>query len=126
MKRSILAIGAALCLAAGQHPASSIQHQAAIAALIGEAGNQDYATMLAVAGAIRNRNSLQGVYGLNNPCVRNASAALRQRAMKAWLESATHNTARGCRYFGCPADAKYFDNLGLTPAFHQGAITFYR
>jgi len=107
----------------------------AVDALIGEAGNQPYATQVLVARALRNRGSLQGVYGVNNPVVRKASARLRARCLRAWNESAVANKVgrdSGApirfpyRYFGCEADKNYFLAIGFKPVCKSGAITFYQ
>ena len=126
MKRALLlAFGLQLSALAG------ITTRDAVNAIIGEAGNQDYATQLAVACAIRHRGTLQGVFGLTNPVVKAAGPALRARARRAWIASASLHTqaadpAAGCRYFGSPADARYFARIGLIAARRSGSITFYR
>ena len=63
--------------------------QKAILAIIGEAENQGYDGMLAVACAIRNRRTLQGVYGLNAPRVKHGLYTKRTylESKKAWEES---------------------------------------
>ena len=109
---------------------------AAEAALIGEAGNIPKPkfgpdVMFAIACVIRQRGSLQGIYGANNPVVKHVSAKLRARAAHAWLASSfcLHPSAitRGCAYFGCPTDARYFRHiLQFKPVFATGTITFYK
>jgi CubicO group peptidase (beta-lactamase class C family) len=78
MKRALLLATALATLpaAAGQ---PAISNAAAVRAIIGEAGNQSDDAMLAVASALRNRETLQGVYGVNNPVIPHASAELRAR-----------------------------------------------
>lgn len=99
----------------------------AVTAIIGEAGNQSDRAMLAVACALRNRGSLQGVYGVRNPVVKQAGHSLRARAWRAWLRSARADITAGCRYFGCPHDAPYFlHTLHLRPVLTIGQITFYK
>jgi len=105
---------------------AAIPQAQAVAAIIGEAGGESYATQLAVACAIRNRGTLQGVYGVNNPVVAKASAKTIARARRAWLESARHDVVRGCRFFGCKADAPKLIAFGLHAVCMSGAITFYR
>lgn len=90
--------------------AAEIKKEKAVLAIIGEAENQGYNGMLAVAGALRNRGTLKGVYGLHAPRVkaRKYTAATYQLASKAWAESATHDITHGgthwenVRAFGCP------------------------
>ena len=99
----------------------------AVRAIIGEAGNQSDRAMLAVACALRNRGSLAGVYGVDNPVVNRAGEKLRARAAQAWRASALRDIVRGCRYFGCPHDAPYFlHRLHFHPVLTIGAITFYQ
>lgn len=104
---------------------AGVNDRDAIRALIGEAGNQSDRTLLHVASAIRNRGTLQGVYGLSNPVVAQADARLWARAERAWRLSEHRRTTR-CKFFGSPADARYFAQLDFRPVFTSGAITFYR
>ena len=117
-----------LTFAALAHAAISTEQ--AVAAIIGEAGNQSYTTQVAVACAIRNRcephgPGLKGVYGLNNPVVQKATAKVRAKALRAWLASGRRDIVKGCRYFGCPADAPTLIAFGLHAVCMSGAITFY-
>lgn len=112
--------------AAQSHP---IADGDAVAALIGEASNCP-AAMYPIACAIRQRGSLQGVYGGKNPVVKHASPELRARAAHAWqLALANPHPAlatQHCTYFGCPTDAPYFRHtLHLKPVFTVGSVTFY-
>ena len=59
-------------------------------AIIGEASDQGYDGMLAVAVGIRNRGSLYGVYGINAPHVDKEPEWVWKLARKAWKES-EHN-----------------------------------
>lgn len=104
---------------------AGVKDSDAVRALIGEAGNQSDRTLLHVASAIRNRGSLQGVYGGNNPVVAQASARQWARAERAWKLSGAHRTTP-CKFFGCPGDAKYFAGIDYKPVFTSGAITFYK
>jgi len=58
-----------------------------IRAAIGEAANQGYHGLLAVCVGIRNRGSLRGVYGVNNPIVDKQPRYIWQMAERAWTES---------------------------------------
>ncbi len=111
MKRSLLI----LALLWPLRPCASavnIQDQPAIRAIVGEAANQGYTGMLAVAGAIRNRGTLQGVYGLRNPAADRQSREVWARARQAWAASATNDITGGAthwenvRAFGMPAWAR--------------------
>ena len=62
----------------------------AVKSIIGEAENQGYEGMLAIAHAIRNRGTLKGVYGFNAPRVKHHlySMKILQEATLAWEQSA--------------------------------------
>ena len=55
--------------------------------------------MLAVAGAIRNRGTLSGVYGLRNPAVTKQPAWVWTRARHAWAASATNDITGGATHW---------------------------
>jgi hypothetical protein len=82
---------------AGSVPA--LTEPLALRAIIGEAANQGQQGMLAVACALRNRGSLQGVYGLNNPVVMKQPAWVWEHARLAWSESATHDITGGATHW---------------------------
>lgn len=84
-------IGWVLVFLASFVHASSIPDDKAILAIIGEAESQGFDGMLAVASAIRNRGTLQGVYGLNAPRVKKSlyTKGTYLQARKAWLQSAS-------------------------------------
>lgn len=86
-----------------------------IKAIIGEAENQGFEGMLAVAHAIRNRGTLQGVYGLNAFRVKHHlfSQKIYSLAKQAWEQSAIDfDITRGADHwenihaFGCPSWVK--------------------
>ena len=102
-----------------------------MAAVIGEAGGENYTTQVAVACAIRNRcvphgPGLRGVYGVNNPVVKQASAKTVAQARRAWRQSAHRDLVQGAKFFGCAADAPVLLAYGLQPVCKSGAITFYK
>ena len=105
----------------------SIDNSKAIRAIVGEAANQGRSGMLAVAGAIRNRGSLKGVYGVKNPAADKQPAWVWQRAREAWASSATNDITKSATHwentkaFGRPYWAK-----SLTVTTNIGAHTFYR
>lgn len=70
--------------------AAEIPQEKAVKAIIGEAENQGFQGMLAIAHALRNRGTLRGVYGLNSPRVKHHlySAKTLAMAQKAWEQSA--------------------------------------
>jgi hypothetical protein len=92
-----------LCLIAGcfEGTAHAYSEQDAIKAVIGEAEGEGYKGMLAVAGALRNRGTLHGVYGLHAPRVihhRYSQNTLRMAA-RAWEESKHRDISNGARYW---------------------------
>ncbi len=97
------------------HPA--VADRRYINAIIGEAGDQGARGMLAVACAIRNRGSLNGVYGVNNPVVSKASPQLRARAVAAWRASARRDITGGADHWGNLDDVrrnKFYARLTFT------------
>jgi hypothetical protein len=70
--------------------AETIPENLAIRAIIGEASNQGYQGMLAVACGIRNRGTLQGIYGLRAKHIDKEPIWVWDMAQKAWKES-EHN-----------------------------------
>ncbi len=98
-----------------------------IAALVGEAGGEGERGMLAVAGAIRNRGHLRGVYGVHNPSIASAPAHVWTSARRAWFASATNDITHGATHwenvqqFGVPKWAK-----AMTRTATIGRHTFFR
>lgn len=105
----------------------SIEDSKAIRAIVGEAANQGRSGMLAVAGAIRNRGTLKGVYGVKNPACDKQPSWVWQRAREAWASSATNDITKGATHweavktFGVPYWAK-----SLTITTNIGSHTFYK
>jgi hypothetical protein len=125
MKR--LCLGVLCGFVACASGAGTIPDNQAVSAIVGESSNQNFSVMLAVACAIRNRGTLQGVYGLTNLVVKRAPHKVRERATRAWLASAGRDVTGGCKYFGCPADKDYFLHvLHFHPVKTVGLITFYK
>jgi spore germination cell wall hydrolase CwlJ-like protein len=78
-----------------------------VRAIVGEASNQDYRGMLAVACAIRNRGTLKGVYGVKANHVNREPKWVWDMARKAWKESALTDITNGATHwenlaFGMP------------------------
>ena len=90
-----------------------LTNENAVRAIIGEAANQDDRGMLAIACVIRNRRSLQGVFGANAKHVHNQPAWVWAKATKAWQQSATQDITNGSTHwenvtaFGEPSWAKH-------------------
>ena len=105
----------------------SIPDEQAVRAIVGESANQGRTGMIAVAGAIRNRGTLRGVYGLNNPIVDRQPARVWHTARLAWAISRTNDITRGATHwenigqFGRPRWAS-----ALIVTTNIGAHTFYK
>lgn len=94
--------------------AAEIPAEKAVKAILGEAENQGYEGMLAVAVGIRNRGSLNGVFGYkakrpNTPGM--IPAYYWDMARRAWAESEGHRVHTGDHWenvtaFGMPAWAR--------------------
>jgi len=118
-----------LCVSVATHAsaARTIDAAQAVRAIVGEAASQGERGMLAVAGAIRNRGHLEGVYGLNNPQAEKASPSIIARAQLAWAISATNDITGGAthwenvRAFGPPKWARH-----MTITTRIGAHTFFK
>lgn len=73
----------------------------AIQAIVGEAENQGYKGMLAVACALRNRGTLKGVYGYRNVQKRwtKLSSKIKQIAEIAWVNSDKNDVTNGATHW---------------------------
>lgn len=96
-----LAVLAAVCLWPRSASAEEISQSRAVLAIIGEAENQGYDGMLAVAGAIRNRGTLRGVYGEKAPRVigKKYTNKIYNQAVRAWEESKTRDISNGATHW---------------------------
>lgn len=79
--------------------ASPFSERDAVRAIVGEAANQGERGMLALAGAIRNRGTLKGVYGLKNPSADKQPAWVWRQAERAWAMSATNDLSLGATHW---------------------------
>ena len=109
----ILALGMVFlfsgCVQASEH---KIDDHKAILAIIGEAENQGFDGMIAIAHAIRNRGSLKGVFGLHAPRVKHHlySRDILKEATLAWEGSATDiDITQGATGWGNSDDVKHFE-----------------
>ena len=87
--------------------AVSFNDNLCIRAIIGEASNQGYQGMLAVAVGIRNRGTLQGVYGVRAKHIDKQPKWVWEQAKKAWEESKHNRIHSGTHWenikaFGTP------------------------
>jgi hypothetical protein len=117
-----------ISLMAGCSIAAEIPQDKAVLAIIGEAEGEGYKGMLAVAGAIRNRGSLKGVYGLNAPRVvkHRYSLATYKLAQQAWQESAFSDITGGATHWeGTKFKTPYWAN-GMIKTVVIGNQAFYK
>ena len=111
---------------------AQVSEKKAVLAIIGEAENQGYEGMLAVAGAIRNRGSLRGVYGLKSKRVRLHlySQKTFELAQTAWIESESIDESNGGTGWGNEDDINKFCSTTWWPkcviTAHIGDHWFYR
>ena len=78
---------------------AEISESQAVRAIIGEASSEGYEGMLAVAGAIRNRGTLKGVYGLKAKHVDREPKWVWDLAWKAWRASACNDVTCGATHW---------------------------
>lgn len=99
-------------LLAAHASAAPIPDDRAVRAIIGEAANQGPRGMLAVAGALRNRGTLTGVYGEQARFIATEPAWVWQAARAAWAASKTNDITQGATHweniqaYGTPAWAR--------------------
>ncbi len=86
--------------------AQEIDNNSAIRAIIGEAANQGYQGMLALAVGIRNRGTLQGVYGLKAKHTNKEPQWVWDLAQKAWRESRYNHIHSGTHWENIKAFGK--------------------
>ena len=114
MKTTIVLLACLFCSWSAQ---GQISDEQAVRAIVGEASNQGFAGMRAVASAIRNRGTLKGVYGLNAKHNARESKATWDLARRAWAESAKVDVVGGSthwdniRRFGKPYWASSMDQV---------------
>lgn len=88
---------------------AEVPEEKAVRTIIGEAANQGYIGMVAVAEVLRTRGSLKGFYGYKAPHVDKQPEWVWKMARKAWEASKTSHYAKGADHFenvkafGCPS-----------------------
>ena len=93
--------------------ASEVPESLALRAIIGEASDQGFEGMTAVAEAIRNRGTLKGVYGVNAKHVDKQPEWVWDKARQAWNRSKTSDLVHradhweNTKAFGEPYWAKH-------------------
>ena len=84
----------------------AIDNDLAVRAIIGEASNQGYIGMEAIASGIRNRGHLRGVLGTNAPHVDSEPTWVWKMAKKAWYASKTKRLHSGTHWENIKAFGK--------------------
>lgn len=101
-----------------------LQDKDYVTAIVGEAANQDFSTMVCIAHALRNRGNLTGVYGYTAEHVWTENYPVWHRAWAAWDISAHEpDELHGAKNFGSTEDLK---DSGITADMIQcGDFYFY-
>ena len=105
---------------------AEIPQNQAVKAIIGEASNQGYRGMLAIAVGIRNRGSLKGVYGVNAKHIDNEPQWVWKLALKAWLESEHNRIHSGTHWENIEVFGRPYWADSLIEVFRYKDHVFYR
>ena len=95
-----------------------------IRAIVGESSNQGYQGMLALASGLRNRGTLQGVYGLN--AKHKEPAWVWEQARKAWAESEHNRIHMGTHWENIKAFGKPSWAYKMTKVYEYKDHIFYK
>jgi len=106
--------------------AEGINDKVAIKAIVGEASNQGYQGMLAVAVAIRNRGTLQGVYGLKAKHIDKEPKWVWLMAEKAWEESKYNRIHSGTHWENIKAFGKPYWLKNMILVYQYKDHNFYK
>jgi len=106
--------------------AENIKEDQNIRAIIGEASNQGYQGMLAVACGIRNRGSLKGVYGATAKHIDNEPEYVWKLAEKAWLESEYNRIHTGTHWENVKAFGTPYWVKGMVEVYKHKDHVFYK
>jgi hypothetical protein len=100
--------------------AAEVPQALAIRAIVGEAENQGFEGLLAVAEAIRTRGSLKGVYGAKRD-ISKAPKSVIKEAERAWEVSKDTTTAKGADVWGTESDVRKFRKTRWFKSYRQVA-----
>ncbi len=106
--------------------ASQVNDNSAIKAIMGESSNQGYQGMLAVAVGIRNRGTLQGVYGLKAKHIYKEPQWVWDMAKQAWQESKTNCFHSGTHWENIKAFGKPYWLKNMILVYHYKDHNFYK
>jgi hypothetical protein len=99
----------------------------AIQAIIGEAAGEPYQTKLAIAGALRNRGTLEGVRGvLNQRMIQAQPKWVWAQASQAWAQSATNDLSNGGTFFESRNFKRPLWSIGMKQTAVVGKFTFWK
>ena len=100
-----------------------------VRAIIGEASGEDYLGMLAVAVGLRNRGTLQGVYGLYAKHIDNEPDYIWGQAAEAWIESERNRIHDGNYWGSKTVDKKWVGKMeaeGFVKVYEYKNHVFYK
>ena len=103
---------------------AQIPEPQAVRAILGESLGQPYRAQVLIGAVLRQRGSLDGVYGVTNAVIASADQSQRATALRAWRASRRVRTR--ARYFGCIRDENYFRSIGLRKCGQVGSIVFFK
>ena len=127
-----------ICLLAILGPCSmaraEVTESQAVQCILGEARNEyfssGYLAFLAVADALRNRNTTQGVYGcavnLKNEMGYIKAKGLNREALRAWRESARVNLVKGAKHWESVDFEKPYWAKNMKVTYQAGKHRFYK
>jgi hypothetical protein len=96
-------------------------------AIIGEAAGEPFATKLAIASALRNRDSLDGVRGFSNSRMIDVQPAyVWADAHRAWAMSATNDIVNGATFFESSNFPTPYWAHGIKPVATVGVFRFWK
>ena len=128
MKPQHIVLGIALISICGyaNANANAIDDEQAIRAIIGEASNQGYKGMLAVAVGIRNRGHLRGVYGVKAKHVDKQPEYVREQATRAWAEAEYNRIHEGDHWENIKAFGKPYWVESMDKVYEYKDHVFYK
>jgi hypothetical protein len=106
--------------------AAEIPDSLAVRAIVGEAAGEDYKGMLAIACAIRNRGTLQGVYGVYAEHNNKEPLWVWTSAKRAWKESETCDIVCGATDWESLDFRRPFWSRGMDVMAIVGKHVFYK
>ncbi len=83
----------------GDEAFAEVTDEQGVKCIIGEAANQGYDGLMAVADALQNRGTTKGVYGCTSARAGKEPAWVWKMAKRAWQEAKTSNPAHGADHW---------------------------